>query len=206
MEEIKSRAEANRPLLDFGIAAFTLPGQSESGDRHIIAPFNGGVLVAVVDGIGHGSEAAKVARVTEEILKNHPDEELTPLLKRCHEGLRGTRGVVMSLAVINYAQKVMTWAGVGNVQGSLISMDTLTPPRTLLVSMGTLGQLLGAVYPTQVALKSGDTLVLSTDGVRENFIENLYMKQTPQQLADEIMVRSVRHTDDALVLVGRCFF
>lgn len=205
MEEIdKTKTEeAVRPLLEIGVATFTLPGQTESGDLHVVAPFTGGIVVAVVDGIGHGAEAAKVARIAQEVVKNYPEEALTLLIKRCHEHLRGTRGVVMSIAAFNYAEKVMTWAGVGNVQGSLLSMDALSSPRTLLVSMGTLGQQLGAVYPTTVPLKPGDTLIFSTDGVREDFSRRLNLKQSPQQLATEILTRSGRQTDDALVLAGR---
>lgn len=200
MDEIN---QTNRSTLSLGIAAFTLPGELESGDRHIIAAFTDGVLVAAVDGIGHGAEAAKVARITEEIVKSHADETPGLLIKRCHEELHGTRGVVMSMASFNYSKKVMTWVGVGNVQGNLLSMDKLSPPKTLLLSMGTLGQKLGSVHPAELSLRSGDTLVFSTDGIREDFYQDLNLKQSPQQLADDILARSVRRTDDALVVVGR---
>lgn len=195
--------EINRPLLDIGIAALTLPGQVESGDLHIVTSFAGGILVAVVDGIGHGHEAAKVARITEEVVKNKPGEALGPLIKRCHEELRNTRGVVMSVASFNHADKIMTWAGVGNVQGNLWSMDMLAQPKTLLLSMGTLGRQMGSVYPTSLSIKSGDTLIFCTDGIREDFYQGLSLKQSPQQLANDILAKSARRTDDALVLVGR---
>ena len=195
--------EINHPVLGLGIAAFTLPGELESGDRHIIAPFIDGILVAAVDGIGHGPEAAKVARITEDIVKHYPHETPGLLLKHCHQALQGTRGVVMSIASFNYTKKVMTWAGIGNVQGNLISMDKQSPQKTLLLSMGTLGHKLGSVHPAELPLRSGDTLIFSTDGIREDYYQGLNLKQSPQQLADDILARSVRRTDDALVLVGR---
>ena len=195
--------EINPPALDIGVAAFTKPGQNESGDLHIVAPFNGGTLVAVVDGIGHGAEAAKVARIAGKVLKSCPNKPLGALIKSCHEELHGTRGVVMSVAAFNHAEKVMTWAGVGNVQGNLISMDAMSQPRTLLLSGGTLGQQLGAVYPTTLTVKPGDTLIFTSDGIREDFYQGLNLKQPPQQLANDILARSVRGTDDAVVLVGR---
>lgn len=195
--------EINHPVLDVGIAAFTLPGEQESGDLHVVAPFATGVLVAVVDGIGHGAEAAKVARIAAGVMKHHPHENLQPLIQRCHDALLGTRGVVMSLASFNHQTKVMTWAGVGNVQGNLLPMDKLNRPKTLLLSMGTLGQKLGSVHPTELTVKPGDTLVFTTDGIREDFHQGLNLKQSPQQLADDILARSARYTDDALVLVGR---
>ncbi|MBI3545563.1 MAG: SpoIIE family protein phosphatase [Gammaproteobacteria bacterium] len=192
-----------RPALDLGVAVFTMPGQEECGDQHMVASFAGGVLVAAIDGVGHGVEAARASRITQEILQTSPAEALGLLIQRCHEALRGTRGVVMSLASFNHIKKIMTWVGVGNVQGKLLAMDTLSQPRSLLLSVGTLGHQLAGVYPTTLPIKSGDTLILTTDGVRENFDQFLNLKQAPQQLANDIMARSGRQTDDALVLVGR---
>lgn len=189
--------------LDLGIAALTLSGQEECGDRHIVAPFAKGVLVAVVDGIGHGTEAARAAKIAEGVLKSRPHEPLVPLISRCHEELRGTRGAVISMASINHVEKVMTWAGAGNVQGKLLSRDHRSQAQTLVLSVGTLGQQLAPIYPTVLPIKTGDTLIFSTDGVREDFDQRLNLKQSPQQLADEILARSARQTDDALVLVGR---
>jgi len=190
-------------MLDLGVAALTLPGQDECGDQHVVVSFAGGVLVAVMDGIGHGKEAAKAAKLTEGILRSHPDEALLPLIKRCHEELRGTRGIVMSVASFNLLAGTMAWAGTGNVQGKLISMDAPSQARTLLLSVGTLGYQLAQVNPTVLPIKPGDTLIFSTDGIREDFDQHLNLKQSPQQLADAILARSASQTDDALVLVGR---
>lgn len=190
-------------MLDIGVAALTLPGQDECGDRHVVASFAGGVLVAAVDGVGHGAEAAKAAKIAADVLKSHPDEALVSLIKRCHEKLRGTRGVVMSVASFNHTEKIMTWAGTGNVQGKLLSPDIFFPSQTLLLSVGTLGHQLAPVYPTILSIKSGDTLVFFTDGIREDFDWHLNLKQPPQRLADAILARAARQTDDALVLVGR---
>jgi hypothetical protein len=193
----------NQAALDLGVATLTLPGQQECGDRYVVAPFADGVLVAAVDGIGHGAEAAKAARIAGNILKSRPHEALVPLIKRCHDELRGTRGVVMSVASFNHPEMIMTWAGVGNVEGKLLSRDSLSQPRTLLLSVGTLGHQMGPIHHTAHSIKTGDTLIFSTDGVREDFDQHLNLEQSPQQLADDILVRSARHTDDALVLVGR---
>ena len=193
----------NRPALDIGIGSCALSGQDQCGDQCVVTPFDGGILVAVMDGVGHGPEAARAARVTEEIVRHSPGETLAFLIKRCHEGLRGTRGVVASFAAFNHAQKIMTWVGVGNVQGKLLSMDTLSQPRTLLLSVGTLGHQVASVFPTALPIKSGDTLIFTTDGIREDFDQRVNLKQSPQQLADEILSRHARQTDDALVLVGR---
>ncbi len=44
--------------LEWGAASLVRPGDSESGDEHLVQFFPSGVLVAAVDGVGHGQEAA----------------------------------------------------------------------------------------------------------------------------------------------------
>src|SRR2546429_452128 len=49
-------------VIEWAVAELVLPGQTESGDRCLVtAPSEGG-LVAVVDGLGHGAEAAGAAK------------------------------------------------------------------------------------------------------------------------------------------------
>jgi negative regulator of sigma-B (phosphoserine phosphatase) len=57
----------------------------------------------------------------------------------------------------------------------------------------------GGVLP----VAQGDTLVLATDGIHSGFAEGLRREESPQQLADHILVRDAKGTDDALVLVAR---
>jgi hypothetical protein len=44
---------------------------------------------------------------------------------------------------------------------------------------------------------------MATDGVRPGFAEGLPLKEPPQQLAERILARDGKGTDDALVLVAR---
>src|SRR5216684_973838 len=50
------------PLIEWGVATLALPGEAQSGDRHLVKPVGSSVLVAVVDGLGHGAEAATAAQ------------------------------------------------------------------------------------------------------------------------------------------------
>src|SRR5256885_6028210 len=86
-------------LIEWGVASLALPGEAESGDRHLVKPVGTGVLVAVVDGLGHGAEAAAAAQAAVAALERHATESPVPLIERCHRALQGTRGVVMSVAV-----------------------------------------------------------------------------------------------------------
>ncbi len=109
--------ELNAQLVDCGVATLALGGESESGDQHLIQPFAEGVLVAAVDGLGHGAEAAEAARIAVQTLREHAGESVIALARRCHRNLQRSRGAVMSLACFNAADSVMTWMGIGNVGG-----------------------------------------------------------------------------------------
>ena len=53
-------------------------------------------------------------------LAAYAHEPIISLIRRCHEALRGTRGVVMSIASLNTHDRTMVWLGVGNVEGVLL--------------------------------------------------------------------------------------
>src|SRR5439155_23273538 len=73
----------SRWLIEWGVAARTFPGESRSGDMYVVGPFPGGALVAAVDGLRHGDEAAEAAEAAARILAGHPAEPPQPLLRRC---------------------------------------------------------------------------------------------------------------------------
>ena len=78
-----------------------------------------GILIAAVDGTGHGAEAAAAAKIAAATLEAHAWESPIALLLRCHDELKGTRGAVMTLAFIHLRDRTLTWLGVGNVEAVL---------------------------------------------------------------------------------------
>src|SRR6185436_19596448 len=84
-------------LIAWGVAERALPGQMVSGDKHLVKPLADGVMLAVVDGLGHGDDATIAAKIATAVLESHAGEPPTALVTRCHEALASTRGVVMTL-------------------------------------------------------------------------------------------------------------
>jgi negative regulator of sigma-B (phosphoserine phosphatase) len=193
------------PLVEYGVAKFVLPGQVESGDHHLVRCRGDGVLIAVIDGIGHGEEAATAAKTAVSILKAGADEPVLSLVQRCHEGLRATRGVVLSLASIEMEHGMMTWIGVGNVQGVLVRSGAKngTGQEALLLRGGVVGSQLPGLQAAVLPITKGDTLVFATDGIRGEFAESLSVLESPQRVADKILKQHSRGNDDALVLAVR---
>jgi len=123
------------PVIDWGVATLALAGEMESGDLHLVKRVGRGTLVAAVDGLGHGAEAAAAARAAVAALDQYAEESLLPLVRRCHDALAGSRGVVMSLAYVGGVQPSLTWLGVGNVEGVVLhAAPNKRPARASLVT------------------------------------------------------------------------
>jgi len=200
-----SRTRGTHSLVHWGVATLALEGQSESGDMHIVRPLKDGALVAVVDGLGHGEEAAAAARIAVATLEAYAEEPPLSLLQRCHVALKGSRGVVMSIARFDAPRNSVTWLGVGNVEGVLHHADwsERSARASLITRGGIVGSEVPAVQAAVIPVGPGDTLVFATDGIATDFLSDVSAKEDPQRMADHILARYGKGTDDALVLVAR---
>jgi len=192
-------------MVEYGVAKFVLPGQGESGDHHLVCGNRTGILIAAIDGLGHGEEAANASKTAAALLRSSADEPIISLVAQCHEKLRATRGIVLSLAFIDPEHGMMTWLGVGNVQGVLMRADAKNgnAQESLLLRAGVVGSQLPALQATVIPIVRGDTLFFATDGVRSDFSATLSARENPQRAADRILAQYRTGSDDALALVAR---
>lgn len=197
METIRS------PIAEYGVARFVLPGDGESGDQHLVSCNQGGILIAAIDGIGHGAEAANAAKAAITVLRNGIGEPIISLVMTCHERLRATRGVVLSIASVDVRHGLMTWLGVGNVHGVLVRAAKKSTQETLLLRAGVVGDHLPQLQAAVLPVGQGDVLVFATDGIRIGFTGTLSPLENPQRAADRILKAFSNGNDDALVLAMR---
>lgn len=192
-------------IIDWSAAIFAIEGEAVSGDQYLIRPFPNGVLVAAVDGLGHGPEAEAAAQVAISVLAADPHRSIVSLVRDCDIALRTMRGVVMSLASFNKTDHTMTWLGIGNVEGRLFRANNNASHTydSLLLRGGIVGHTLPTLIAITVPVKAGDTLIFASDGIRSDFAEDLEIKAPPQQLVNTIINRSAKNTDDSLVVVAR---
>jgi phosphoserine phosphatase RsbX len=188
--------------LERGIAERALPGETRSGDHAVFVTRSRGALVAAIDGLGHGEEAADAADIAADVIAEHPDEEPVLLMERCHRALRRTRGVVMTVAWFDLEAGRMRWTGVGNVEGRLVRSGG-GPTEGAFTRGGVVGYNLPDTRVTSVELADGDVVVLITDGVDSDFAGGIALGGTAQQMADRILATQARAADDALVVVVR---
>lgn len=193
------------PLVEWSVAKEVMPGQTRSGDHYLVEERTEGIFLAAVDSLGHGEDAAQVAELAVNSLRRLKNGSLLSMLHHCQEELRGTRGAVLSMASLSAAHDSMSWLGVGNVAGVLIRGDTGAVPRQefLLLRSGVVGERLPPISVSTVPLSYGDMLIFATDGIREGFSEKLNLNVSAQEIAQDILERHWRRSDDALVLVAR---
>lgn len=194
----------NSNLVEWGVAERRMPGETLSGDLYLVKLLETGVLLAVADGLGHGEAAAEAARLALKTVEEYSHKPLVEVMEICSRKLRGTRGVVMSLAVVNIMDNSMEWLGVGNVEGVLVrsAPDGKPARESLLLSCGVVGGQLPPLRTAVLELVRGDTLVFATDGIEPGFEGSIVPFKGPQEAAHEILARDGLETDDALVLVA----
>ena len=192
--------------LEWSVAARTLDNGMYSGDHAVVKLFSGGVLAAVLDGLGHGQEAAHAAKLAAAELERHASEPPVALLRRCHTALRGTRGVVMSLASLDTRAHTLSWLGVGNVEAVLVRAQPARGPSRehVMLRGGVVGHDLPPLQVFTIPVAPGDCLTFATDGVRTDFITAVVAGgPPPARQATDLLSRYAKETDDALVLVAR---
>src|ERR1044071_4727239 len=98
---------ADHPIV-VSVASRPYPGERVNGDAHAVhwtgaAAGEGGnghgrCRIAVIDGLGHGPEAAAAAACAVSFLDEHPDLDPAEALRRSHVAMMGTRGAAISIA------------------------------------------------------------------------------------------------------------
>ena len=199
------RERAAREPVEWSVAKRCRRGEATSGDLAVVTLLPGGALVAGVDGLGHGAEAARAAGRAGAIVRASPGRDLALLMKHCHIALRGTRGAAISLAFISTSAGGVTWLGVGNVEGRVVSGEpsATRPKGSLALGGGVAGYDLPAVRTAALKVRPGDVLILATDGVDPSFADSLDVSGSTHAIAERIMARHRRPTDDALVVAVR---
>jgi negative regulator of sigma-B (phosphoserine phosphatase) len=186
-------------------AAAARSGQGVSGDSYVVEPAAAGLLVAVVDAIGHGPEAARVATRVIDIVREHRESSLISIMEICHAELRSTRGATMSLAQLAGSSQTMSWIGVGSVAVVLqrSHAEGCSGIEHLLVRSGVVGDRVPILMPSYVDFNPGDRLIMTTDGIRRDFADALPRGRDPAELARALLREFGSQADDALVLVIR---
>lgn len=190
-------------VIEWGWAGRAL--EDPSGDMHAVVERDDGALVALLDGLGHGYEAAVAVRAALPVIEARASESIVLLVQECHEAMRRTRGAVMSVAWFDARDSSVTWTGVGNVDSVLIRApgQTSTQNEAIATRGGVVGYRLPTLRADRHRVSRGDVLVMATDGIRSTFSGGIVTQFSAQEIAESILVRYAKGTDDAHVVVAR---
>jgi serine phosphatase RsbU (regulator of sigma subunit) len=195
---------ATKPgLVEWAVASRPMPGETESGDLHLVAPFEDGVLAAAIDGLGHGPEAAKAAGRAADVLSQTPGQSIRNLVEKCHQGLRSSRGAVMTIARFDARNERLTWTAVGNVEAALYRAAAGASREMIVPRAGVVGYQLPRLREATLPLARDDTLVLATDGVSHDLFLSPLPQLSAPDCAASLLNRYAKDSDDALILVVR---
>ncbi|MGN6231215.1 MAG: SpoIIE family protein phosphatase [Trinickia sp.] len=190
-------------VIEWGWAGRAL--EQLSGDAHAVVERDDGALVALLDGLGHGFLAAEAVSTAMPVIQAHAGASVVELVQHCHEAMRRTRGAVMSVAWFDARESSLTWTGVGNVDSVLVRAGKHETARNEAIATrgGVVGYRLPSLHANRHPLFPGDLLVMATDGIRSNFSSGIVAQFSAQAIAESILVRYAKGTDDAHVVVAR---
>lgn len=160
------------------------------------------VLVALVDGLGHGPSAAAIAERAAEALAAASVAEVSPVIASVHQALRQTDGAAVAVAIVDPRDRSFTAAAVGNVRIRLVG----SRDQRLAWTEGTLGATYRTPNPTRGTLDA-DTLLLYSDGISDRFDAKEYpgiKTDAPGIAARTVVERFGKDYDDASCIVVRC--
>lgn len=196
-----ARAEAGECAL--GVVCVPYPGEHECGDAWAVRATPEGATAMVVDGLGHGPIAAQAARAVVESFHEGDDDAPGAIIARAHEAARSTRGAALSVARLDLRAGRVTYAGIGNVAGSVIDGVGV---QHMVSHNGTVGHQMRRVHELSYQWPRGAALVLHSDGLSTSWRIDRYpglVQRHPALIAATLYRDASRGRDDATVLVLR---
>lgn len=188
----------------YEVGSYLRPHQSEtqSGDLIVLRKIGPEALVVVLDALGHGPNAARIAQLAQRALAEFDEPaDVLAVLERLDTALLGTDGAAACVALTNAATRSISFASVGNVRARLFGTNEVRVPWT----EGTLGQRANRPRLSQYQV-GDDTFVSYTDGVGDRFERAEYpgvVTDPPGKAAERIVSSFGRGYDDAACAVAR---
>jgi anti-sigma regulatory factor (Ser/Thr protein kinase) len=178
-------------------------GQERCGDAWDEEPRADGVTILVVDGLGHGPDAAEAAAAAVAAFRRAKLEPPARRLEAMHAAMRGTRGGAAGIADIDLAAHRVRFAGVGNVGAMVLDGDT---PRFLMSHNGTLGHTVRKIAEITMDWPARGLLVMYSDGLgtpRELAAYPGLAERHPSLVAGVLWRDLARGRDDVTVVVAK---
>lgn len=187
----------------FGVVSVPVTGEIVNGDAWSFVHTPERTIYIIADGLGHGrlaSEAGEEAiRVFHEAAKQSPEQ----ILREIHGALAKTRGAAVSVAEILRGQRILNYAGVGNVSGAIWSKGK---SRSMISMNGTVGHTVAKIQSFSYPCEPDSLLIMHSDGLGTRWGMERYpgLVQCHPAVTAGVLYRDFsRKRDDATILVSR---
>ena len=201
--EVTKGARAQPASLDAAAISLAKPGETACGDGWLARGDKDRYVMMVVDGLGHGVEAASAARAARDVVKAHSRRNAVELTDAVHGALRSTRGAAAALAVVKPDADVGEFCGVGNIT-CVTRVEGKS--RSLVSHNGILGHQVRRLQEFAFPFPAQALLIMHSDGLtaRWNLDDYPGLESRHPALIAGVLFRDFRRgTDDASVLVAR---
>jgi len=185
----------------FGVSHHAMRHETVSGDAWHLAIGRQGISALVIDGLGHGEEAAVAATAGASEFANHPFDAPEALLADMHRSMSGTRGGAAAVAQLSASTGSLKFAGIGNIGARLA---TANASRGMASHPGIVGAQYRKTHTFDYADATGQLLLLFSDGLQSRWdladYPGLVFKH-PAVIAAVLHRDYCRGRDDATILI-----
>lgn len=187
--------------LTCGVVHQPVVGETLCGDAYTVIDQTTSVLVAVIDGLGHGPEAEVAAKQAIAYIEAHATQAPQVLLEGCHRALRATRGAVIAIARYDRQNKKLAYSGLGNIEARIVGAERVYRPISV---NGIVGHQARKFRVEEFPFEPGDLLLMYSDGISDRFeVSAASRGRDLQMLANQIVREHGRLYDDQLLLILR---
>ncbi|MGV9880104.1 SpoIIE family protein phosphatase [Streptomyces sp. NPDC003006] len=188
-----------RPAADIGALCLPASGEEMCGDGYAVVEDGGNWTGLVIDGLGHGPDAAAASRRAVRTFLSCADAPLRDVLDALHSALRHTRGAAATTVRVGSGRAEL--CGVGNIRVATLSARGVH--QQLTGQAGIVGYNLPVPRSRFLDLSECTAVVLHTDGIDHRWTHDPApdrLTLPPTLLAASLAHTHRRHRDDATVL------
>lgn len=190
--------------INISTIAVNYPGEKICGDGYYVKHSKKGFQIFVGDGLGHGESANEAVEAAIKVFKQTIEWDPVAILREMHIKVKKTRGLVATIASVDYKSDVWNLCGIGNINTRIyngLENKTYTPYN------GILGHNIPrTLNNTIVPYKKHQIIIMHSDGLRTRWSLNdltSIFKQSPGIIAASLFKENIRGTDDATILTGK---
>lgn len=179
------------------------PGETACGDAWSVADAADSRTVFVVDGLGHGMDAARAANEAVAQFQRSRHQSPDEIVHAVHGAIRHTRGAAVGVSRIHWPSATISFAGVGNIASSFVPRAPGAAVRRMVSHNGIVGHNARKIQAFDYPCGDG-LLVMHSDGIGTSWSLAAYpglLQAEPLLVAGVLYRDFVRGRDDATVVV-----